>query len=62
MDTSENLSGAAILIFRRYLKVAVCRCSAKQVFLKLCEILRKAHMPESIFNTVADLEPEILSN
>ena len=37
---SENLSGEAILIFRRCFKVAA---------------FQKAHMPESLFNKVADL-------
>ena len=40
--TSEDLSSAAILIFRRYFR--------KVSVLKTCEILRKAQMLEPLFN------------
>ena len=50
--STKNLSGAAIVIFRRCL-----RSSSLLAFYKIgvLKILRKAHMSESLFNKVVDL-------
>ena len=46
MAASENLSGVAILIFRRYFRSSSLSAFCKVRVLKnICKILRKAHMP-----------------
>ena len=55
MAASENLSGAAILIFRRYFRRSILWMFYKIGILKKYTILRKAHMLESLFNKVPDL-------
>ena len=47
--STKNLSGTTIVIFTRCL-----RSSSLSAFCKIV-ILRKAHMPESLFNKVVDL-------
>ena len=61
MAASENLSGVAILIFRRYFRSSSLSAFCKLSVLKnICKILRKAHMPGALFNKVEDLWPENL--
>ena len=61
--SSEHLSGAAILIFRRYFGSSSLSAFSKVSVLKnICEILRKAHMLETLFNNFVDLKSKILLN
>ena len=56
MAASENLSGVAILIFRRYFRSSSLSAFCKLSVLKnICKIFRKAHMPGALFNKVEDL-------
>ena len=41
----------------RSTEAAICRCSSKQVFLKSCNIHKKALVLEPLFNTIAVLQP-----
>ena len=61
--SSEHLSDAAILIFRRYFGSSSLSVFYKVSVLKnICEILRKAHMLETLFNNFVDLKSKILLN
>ena len=58
---TDNLSSAAILMFRRYFKISRSPDFYKTGVLKtFCEILRKAHMLECLFNKVSNLYSKIL--
>ena len=58
---TDNLSSAAILMFRRYFKISRPPDFYKTGVLKtFCEILRKAHMLECLFNKVSNLYSKIL--
>ena len=56
---SKNLSSSIVscwFLVYEVQKAAVCRCSSKQVFLKICNIHRKTAVLESFFNKVAGLK------
>ena len=59
---SENLSGAAIWIFRRYSESSSLSAFYKIGLFKTSAKFLGIHVPESLLNKVADLGPEVLLN